>query len=63
MRKSKSSVPSHCTPDIHCLSAQCSMKTLKKFEETIDERIAELCDKIKQRSAAHEAVDFSEYVR
>lgn len=39
------------------------MKTLKKFEETIDERIAELCDKIKQRSAAHEAVDFSEYVR
>lgn len=39
------------------------MKTLKKFEKTIDERIAELCDRIKQRSAAHEAVDFSEYVR
>ena len=39
------------------------MKTLQKFEKTIDERIIEVCDQIEQRSALQEGVDFSEYIR
>lgn len=40
------------------------MKAMRGFEQKIDERVDELCEKMRQKSArTGEALDFTEYIR